>query len=74
MDLDASKHLNNHGEWVKDMKKPSKESFVKTCDNTLHPITHTRKFPLCVDGGNVRYLKNVVHVPKVPKKLVFLAI
>ena len=44
----------------------------ETGDNTSLPIAHVGRVPLCMDDGNVRYLADVLHVPKITKNLVFV--
>ena len=70
VDSGASNHMTSHGQWFKDMHNPDKPGFVETGDNTSHPITHVGKVPLCMENGNVRYLADVLHVPKITKNLV----
>ena len=45
-------------------------SFVEIGDDTAHPIVHTRDVPLSLQNGNVKYLVDVLHVPKITKNLV----
>ncbi len=72
VDLGASNHMTSHGEWFKDIQSPEKPVFVETGDNTSHPIAHVGRVPLCMDDGNVRYLADVLHVPKITKNLFFV--
>jgi hypothetical protein len=46
--------------------------FVETNDDTTHPITQVGKVPLSMQDGQTKYLKNVLHVPTITKKLVFV--
>ena len=52
------------------MKNPKKPGFVKTGDDTPHPIAHIGNVPL--QDGKVKYLADVLHVPKITKNLVFV--
>ena len=70
VDSGASNHMTSHGEWFKEIQSPEKPGFVETGDNTSHPIAHVGRVPLCMDDGNVRYLADVLHVPKITKNLV----
>jgi hypothetical protein len=45
---------------------------VKTGDDTTHPITQIGKVPLSMQDGQTKYLKDVLHVLTITKKLVFL--
>ena len=72
VDSGASNHMTSHGEWFKDIQNPQKPGFVETSDNTSHPIDHVGKVPLCMEDGNVRYLADVLHVPKITKNLIFV--
>ncbi len=39
-------------------------------DDTTHPITQIDKVPLSMQDGQTKYLKDVLHVPTITKKLV----
>jgi hypothetical protein len=54
---------------TKDLKTPS---FVETGDDTTHLITQIGKVPLSMQDGQTKYLKDVLHVPTITKKLVFV--
>ena len=41
VDLGASNHMTNHGQWFKDMQILDNRGYVETDDDTLHPIAHT---------------------------------
>jgi hypothetical protein len=43
---------------------------VETDDDTTHPITQIGKVPLSMQDGQTKYLKDVLHVPTITKKLV----
>ncbi len=44
--------------------------FVETSDDITHPITQISKVPLSMEDGQTKYLKDVLHVPTITKKLV----
>ena len=70
MDLGASNHMTNHGEWFKDMQILDSPSYVETRDDTAHPIAHTRNIPLSLEDGQVKYLVDVLHVLNIIESLV----
>ena len=72
VDSGASNHMTSHGEWFKSMHDPEKPGFVETGDDTKHSIAHIGDVPLNVNDGKVKYLANVLHVPKITKNLVFV--
>jgi len=43
--------------------------FVKTGDDTTHPIAQISKVPLSMQDGQTKYLKDVLHVPTITKKI-----
>jgi hypothetical protein len=62
----------SHGEWFKDTKDLKTLRFVETGDDTTHPITQIGEVPLSMQDRQTKYLKNVLHVPTITKKLVFV--
>ncbi len=46
MDFGASNHITSHGEWFRNIKNLKTLGFVKTNDDTTHPITQISKVPL----------------------------
>jgi hypothetical protein len=54
---------------TRDLKTPG---FVETGDDNTHPITQIGKVPLSMQDGQTKYLKDVLHVPTITKKLVFV--
>ena len=70
VDLGALNHMTSHGEWFKDLQTLENLSFVKTGDDTAHPIVHIGNVPLSLQNGNVKYLADVLHVPNITKNLV----
>jgi len=70
VDSGASNHMTSHGEWFRDTKDLKTPSFVETGDDTTHPITQISKVPLSMQDGQMKYLKDVLHVPTITKNLV----
>ena len=70
VDSGASNHMTSHGEWFKDMHDPEQPGFVETGDDTAHPIAHVGNVPLSMQDGKVKYLADVLHVPRITKNLV----
>jgi hypothetical protein len=46
VDFKASNHITSHEEWFRDKKDLKTPGFVKTNDDTTHPITQISKVPL----------------------------
>jgi hypothetical protein len=70
VDSGASNHMTSHGEWFKDTKDLKTPRFVETGDDITHPITQIGKVSLSMQDGQTKYLKDVLHVPTITKKLV----
>jgi hypothetical protein len=70
VDSGASNHMTSHGEWFREAKDLKTPGFVETGDDTTHPITQIGKVPLSMQDGQTKYLKDVLHVPTITKKLV----
>jgi hypothetical protein len=70
VDSGASNHMTSHGEWFRDTKDLKTPRFVETSDDTTHPITQIGKVPLSMQNGQIKYLKDVLHVPTITKNLV----
>jgi len=66
----ASNHMTSHGEWFKDTKNLKTPGFVKTSDDTTHPITQIAKVSLSMQDGQTKYLKDVLHFPTITKNSV----
>jgi hypothetical protein len=66
----ASKHMTSHGEWFRNTKDLKTPGFVKTGDDTTHPIIQIGKVPLSMQDGQTNYLKDVLHVLTITKNLV----
>jgi len=72
VDSGASNHMTSHGEWFKDIKDLKTLGFVETGDDITHLITQIGKVPLSMQDGQTKYLKDLLHVPTITKKLVFV--
>jgi hypothetical protein len=70
VDSGASNHMTYHGEWFRDVKNLEKPGYVKTRDDTAHPIVHIGNVPITMQDGKIKYLSNVLHVPNITKNLV----
>jgi hypothetical protein len=70
VDSGVSNHMSSHGKWFRDTKHLKTPGFVEIGDDTTHPITQIDKVPLSMQDGQTKYLKNVLHVPTITKKLV----
>ncbi len=71
VDCGISNHMISHGEWFRDIKDLKTPGFVETSDDTTHPITQIKKVPLSMQDGQTKYLKYVLHVPTITKKIGF---
>jgi len=65
----ASSHMTSHGEWFSDTKDLKTLGFVEIGDDITHPITQISKVPLSMQDGQTKYLKDVLHVPTITKKI-----
>ena len=70
VDSGASNHMTSHGEWFNALRSPEKPGYVETGDDTAHQIQHVGNVPLSMNDGKVKYLVDVLHVPKITKNLV----
>jgi len=70
VDSGALNHMTSHVEWFRDTKDLKTPDFVETSDDTTHPITQIDKVPLSMQDGQTKYLKDVLHVLTITKKLV----
>jgi len=70
VDSRASNHMTSHEEWFRNIKDLKIAGFVKTSDDTIHPITQIGKVPLSMQDGQTKYLKDIRHVPTITKNLV----
>jgi hypothetical protein len=73
VDSRTSNHMTSHGKWFRDTKDLKTPWFVETSDDITHPITQICKVPLSMQNGQTKYLKDVLHVPIITKKLVFVS-
>jgi hypothetical protein len=69
VDSRVSNHMTNHGEWFKNIKDLKTPRFMETGDDTTHPITQIGKVSLSMQDGQTKYLKDVLHVPTITKKI-----
>ncbi len=72
VDSRASNHMTSHGEWFRNTKDLKTLGFVKTGDDKTHSITQIGKVPLSMQNGQTKYLKDVLYVPTITKKLVLV--
>jgi hypothetical protein len=70
VDSKASNHMTSHGKWFKDTRDLKTPRFVETGDDITHPITQIGKVPFSMQNGETKYLKDVLYVPTITKKLV----
>ena len=71
VDSRASNHMTYHKNWLNELHASKKPSYVKTGDNTLHPIEHVGKVPLSMHDGKTKHMADLLHVPTITKNLVF---
>jgi len=69
VDSKASNHMTSHGEWFRDTKDLKTLRFVEISDDTTHPITQIGKVSLSMQDEQTKYLKDVLHVPTITKKI-----
>jgi hypothetical protein len=72
VDFGVSNHMTSHGEWFRKTRDLKTLGFVETGDDTTHPITQIGKVPLSIQNGQTKYLKNVLYVPTITKKLILV--
>ena len=70
VDSGASNHMTSHAEWFNALRSPEKPGYVETGDDTAHLVKHVGNVPLSMNNGKVKYLVDVLHVPKITKNLV----
>ncbi len=70
VDSRALTHMTSHGKWFKNTRDLKNPRFVETGDDTAHPITQIGKVPLSMQDEQTKYLKDVLYVPTIIKKLV----
>ncbi len=71
VDFEASNHMTSHGKWFRDTVDLKTPRFVETGDDITHPITQIDKVPLSMQDGQIKYLKDVLHVLTITKKIGF---
>ena len=71
VDSGALNHMTSHANWFRELWKPESPGYVKTGDDTTHPIQHIGNVPFRNDDEQT-YLKNVLHVPTITKNLVLV--
>ena len=70
-DSGASNHMTHHKNWFNELHAPEKPGYVKTGDDTLHPIDeHVGKVPLSMHDGRTKHMVDVLHVPTITKNFV----
>jgi hypothetical protein len=70
VDSRASNQMTSHGKWFKDTRDLKTPWFVEAGDDTTHLITQIGKVPLSMQDGQTKYLKDVLYVLTIIKKLV----
>jgi len=70
--IGASKHMTSHGKWFKDIRDLKTSRFVQIGNDTTHPITQIGKVSLSMQDGQTKYLNDVLYVPKITKKTIFV--
>ncbi len=70
MDSGVSNHMTSYGEWFRNTRDLKTPRFVEIGDYTTRPITQIGKVPLSMQVGQTRYLKDVLYVLTITKKLV----
>ena len=61
-----------HVQQFREMKNLERQGFVEIGNDTTHPIMHIRKVPLSMWDGQMKYFKDIPHVPNIAKNLVFV--
>ena len=69
VDSSASNHMTSHQEWFCKLREPERPGYVKTGDDTMHPIRHIGNVPFGKEGKQT-YIENVLHVSTITKNLV----
>ena len=71
VDSGASNHMTSHEDWFHELHAPERPGYVKTGDDTTHPIQHIGNVPFG-NNDHQNYLKNVIHVPTITKNLILV--
>jgi len=69
VDFGVLNHMNTCGEWFRDTRDLKTPRFVETGDDITHPITQIDKVPLSMQNGQTKYLKDVLYVLTIIKKI-----
>ena len=72
VDSRASNHMTHHKNWFNELHAPEKPGYVKTSDDTLHPIEHVGKVPLSMHDGKTKHMAEMLCIPTITKNLVFV--
>ena len=66
---DALNHMISYQEWFWNLWEPDRPDYVKTRDDTTHPILHVGNVPFGKDDEQT-CIENILHVPNITKNLV----
>ena len=69
VDFRVSKHMTSHQEWLWDLRELHRPGYVKTGDDTTHPIQHVGNVPFGENDEQI-CIKNILHLPTITKNLV----
>jgi hypothetical protein len=69
VDSRASNHMTSHGDWFRNTRNMKTSGFVEIGDDTTYPITKIGKVPLSMQDGQTKYLKYVLYVLTIIKKI-----
>ena len=72
VDSRVSNHMMHHKNWFNELYALGKPSYAERGGDTLHPIEHVGKVPLSMHDGKTKHIANVLHVPTIPKNLIFV--
>jgi hypothetical protein len=71
VDSGATNHMTSHEEWFMNIREPEKRGVVETGNYSTHTIEKIDDVPFNNNGNN-NYIKDVLHVPTITKKFVFV--
>ena len=69
VDSGASNHVTSHQEWFREFRELERPDYVKTRDNTTHPIRDIDNVPFGKEAKQT-FIKNILHVLTITKNLV----
>ena len=69
VDSSTSNHMTSHQEWFWDLWELDRPGYVKTGDDTTHPIRHVENISIGKNGEQT-CTKNGLHVPTITKNLI----